>query len=272
MVHRFVAAGLIVAVGGSGALAAPIFPQIVDHDFSFLGGRAANAVAHVPMYHWNGSQPDTLVIPKGAPDDGIWENEVFTYTSPVLPKGPSLPIFELPTDSYFGGDLYLDLQFFASDGPFTDPNTGVSINVSLIGAGHNDQGYDLEIWGSLGEPNANIQGLLLAMEVEQASLYGYADGGNYTVEAVGQIQFSVIPDLAAAIDLFGGNLPGAVTGAMFFPIHPLFPPNYDPIVNDSIFDVQISYSGEAGASVPAPATWLTVGFGGAAILLRRRRR
>ncbi len=261
---RWVMLGLMVTMGASSALGAPLFPEILDHDFSFLGGRASNEPTHIPYYSWNGANADTLTIPLGAPDDGIWENEVFAYTSPVIPKGPSYPIFEMDPDGAFGGDLYLDLRFTASDYGGGDVD-GQEIDVSLTGTGNNDQGNDLEIWGQVTLPGGTYSGLLLAMEITEASLYGYALGQNYSVEAIGTITYSEIPGV-------GVGDPGAVTGAMFNPLIPLFlPSGYDPVQFDSFVDVEVSYSGEAGSQIPEPSTLAVAAFGGLAVFFRRRR-
>lgn len=261
---RWLTVGMILTMGASSALAAPMFPVIVDHDFSFLGGRALNAPDTIPYYSWNGVEPDTLIIPKGSYDDGVAENEVFAYTSPVIPKGPSFPVFEMAPDGFFGGDLYLDIQFTASD------YAGGDLDVSLVGTGNNDQGNDLEIWGTVSlsaDPNDTYTGLLFAMEIEQASLYGMQFGQNYTVEAVGTITTSLLPGMNV------GD-PGAVTGSMFNPSIPLFlPTGYDPVSQDyaSNVDVEIAYSGEAGSQVPEPATLAVITLGGLVACIRRRR-
>lgn len=257
--YRLVAVGLIVGLVGGVALADPLFPEIADHDFSFLGSPAT--------YSYNGTSGDTLVIPRNVPP-GIGANEVFAYTSPVIPKGASIPVYDDDPNDGFGGDLYLDLVFTHSDGNFVNSDTGQEINVNLVGTGNNNDGagYDLEIWGSLGQ-NGNVHGLLLAMEVEQAVLYGYSGQSSFVVEAIGQIKFSAIPALAQQIALFG-SVPGAVTGSLFFD---QIPNIVDPGA-DLSGEIQVAYSGEAGEMVPEPITLLIAALGGLGFLHRRRRR
>lgn len=255
---RLVTAGAVLMMMAGAVSADPIFPEIVDHDFSFLGSPAT--------YSYNDTAADTLVIPRNAPP-GLGANEVFAYTSPVVPKGPSIPVYDVAPGMGFGGDLYLNLAFDHSDGPLVNGSTGTTIDVNLVGKGNNDEGagYDLEIWGSLGQ-NGNVTGLLMAMEIEEAVLYGYSGQSSFIVEAIGKIKFSVIPALELAIAQYG-EIDGAVTGSLFFDT---IPDIVDPVA-DLSDEIEVAYSGEAGEAVPEPATMLTAVFGGLALLLRRRR-
>ncbi len=241
----------VVLTAAPAVWAAPIFPTILDHDFGFLASGT---------YSTNGAAPDTLIIPLNNPQ--VPPNEVFTYTSPVVPKGPTVPVWDL-TGLNFGGDLYLNLVFDGADGPFVDPITNKKIDVSLTGRGNNAQGADLEIWGTINTGTWSVSGLLLAMEIESASLYGYAYQRGYIVEAVGMIVSSVIPALA---DLQGTV--GAVTGSIFYPV---FPSQYHPSEPWQMVS-QLTYSGEAGAAVPEPATCLVVFLGGLLFSARRKSR
>jgi hypothetical protein len=252
--YRVIAVGMVLSLAGSVAWADPMFPVIVNHDFSFLGSPAT--------YSYNGESADTLLIPLDDPNDRL-AGEVFAYTSPVTPKGSSTPIYDINPPDGFGGDLYLNLAFSRSDGTFVNGSTGQEIDVNLVGTGNNAAGWDLEIWGRLDENG--IPGLLLAMEIDQAVLYGYSGGTSYIVEAIGTIQDSIIPELARRI-----GQSGAVTGSLFFEEIPdLIDPLTAPASDDPI---EVAYSGEAGEGIPEPATMLLAAFGGLALFFRRKRR
>jgi hypothetical protein len=250
---RFAAAILVVSVLALQGIAAPIMPIITDHDFSFLVGPNSH-------YFFNGSEPDRLLV---APAGFGGDHDVFTYTTPVLPvPGPSIPVYDMLNTSEFGGTMYLNIIFTGSDGPYIDPVTGKSIDVSLTGTG-GSYGDDLEIWGYLPGLSGSPWGILLGMEITEASLYGYSGRGAYNVEAIGRITYSAIPALRVGGQF--GQL-AAVTGTMFGPVLPHL---YSP--NEIRWDIaDMAYSGEVG--VPEPATYLLALLGGAfAVAMRKKR-
>ncbi len=262
--HRLCVLGVVLALCSSTALAAPLFPEIIDHKFLF-GAEGT--------YYYNGVEPDVLYIPRSDPV-GIGGGEVLGYKAA---GGSWQAIYDVSPGIGFGGDLALNLEFYSSDGAFIDPNTGNAVNVSLIGRGDptnspdpgqdpNTQVYDLEIWGSLdGDPNS--EGLLMAMEIEVASLYGIAGQRSYVVEATGDILYSDLDWLAAEIAANDGRLAGGVTGSIFWPV---FPTLYSPLENRQGYEV-LSYDGVAGM-IPEPASCVLVFLGGLGVILRRRRR
>ena len=265
---RFVAIILVLAVCGSPALGAPLFPEIWRHDFSFHGGTGTDDPCY--GYNWNGDADDTLIIPRGNPV-GVGENEVFTYTDPAVPKGLSLPIYDMGGGQGYGGDLYLNLRFDSID-PI-DPNAGPQFDLCLSGTGNHDpqqadddEDYDLVIWGSI--PGLSVDGVLYAMDITEAKLFGNYSSSSYILEATGIIMESDIPELAAMIGTEG--TPGSMTGALFYP--PAFPVGYNPDWPYSV-QAEIAYSGEVGtATAPEPTTILTAVLGGLLLTLRRTRR
>jgi hypothetical protein len=246
-------------------LGAPIFPDIYEHRFLISGAAGT--------YDYNGSGPDILLIPADA-SPGYGGGEVFIYTPPPVEGSPQI-IWDLSEPiANLGGDLYLDLAFSESDGPFVPP-VGQPMDVSLIGTGNNSDadplgGADLKIWGTLKDVNDPNQSMLFAMEVLTACLYGYADGTTYTVEAIGQIVASDIDALAVKIavaDAEGETVLGALKLSVTFPEVPTLDPGLN-LAGDPLS--LTSFSGETG--LPEPVTLLALAFGGAAIFLRRRRR
>jgi hypothetical protein len=246
---RLAVAVLAVSVIASQVVAAPILPVIKYHDFGIFAGPNAT-------YLYEGNSPDRLIIP-GSATPGIGENEVFTYTATVLPKSPTLPVYEVSPGINFGGDLSLNMLFDGSDGPFVGP--GGIIDVSLTGHGGVD-GADLIIRGAIGGPGGQPQGVLLAMEVTQASLYGLGGQPSLHLEATGTITQSAIPGLVGQ--------PGAITGTIF---GLSLPSGYTPAVyHDPTDMVFFTLNGEAGV-IPEPATCLVGLLGGLMMLAGRRK-
>jgi len=246
--------GLLLVTVASPVFAAPLFPSIISDDFGFLASYGAT-------YDFNGSSPDRLLVSLGG-------REVYYYTATIVPPNVA-PVFDVAMDpnygpnfAFFGGDLYLNLVFTASDAPFTGP--GGTIDVSLTGMGGNNdgKGYDLEIWGQfLGGPYQPVSGLLLAMEITSASLYGYGGGSGYQVEAIGTIKESVIPWLTL-------DQPGAVTGTL---LGITLPSQYTPQQQGMGAPAGIVYSGHAGVVIPEPVTYLTTLVGALGVWSFRRR-
>jgi len=261
---RFVATVLVLAVCGSPLVGAPIFPEIWRHDFLFHAGKGTDDPCY--GYNWNKEEADTLLIPRGVPE-GVGENEVFTYTDPVVPKGTSWPIFDKGGGQGYGGDMYLNLRFETSDGPYIDPNTSEQFDLCLYGTGNHDpqqELYDLEIYGSI--PGLGVDGLLYAMVITEATLFGNYNSSSYILSATGIVLDSDIPELQAMIGNDG--IEGAMVGALFYP--PAFPQGYNPQWGSTVH-AEVAYSGEVG-TIPEPTTVLTAALGGLLLALGRKRR
>ncbi len=227
--------GLAVAgavVVASLAVAAPLVPRIDSHDFNF-GASEPAAGGGVPFYEPNGSDPDWLTLSADSLDREV---TAFWEIWPV--GGTPLPIFNAAGD--FGGDLELYLQF---DGEDADPP---HLDVSLTGSGRQD-GADLIIWGAI--PDLGIPfSVLMAVDVEQASLYGYGGSSSFVLETAGVI-VDVNPGLPGAAELLGQS---AVSRGNIDFLSLALPSGYDPLVDMDLPPDGGAYSGEAGRGVPTP--------------------
>jgi hypothetical protein len=229
------------------ATAAPLVPRITSHDFNF----GAWEQADVPFYNSNGANADTLTL---LADGSDREVTAFWQVWPV--GGTPLPIFNAAGD--FGGDLALSLAFDGHD------ETGNPLDVSLTGSGNVD-GADLTISGAI--PALGIPyGVLVAIDINQASLYGYGGRSSFVLESLGTF-VNVNPLLPGASGLLGQQ--AASRGNIDF-VEMTLPSHYDPLtrLTTGVERDGGGYSGEAGL-VPEPASLalIIVGLGLAA---RRR--
>lgn len=231
--------------------AAPLLPEIRDHDINFGAFNPGGPVE----WSTNGLAPDTLTF---VPGEG--HHEATAYW-PAWPSPPPIPIFG--GGGMFGGDFVLAVQFTGQDAPFAGP--GGVIDVSLTGTGAAAGAPDLMIFGSLGGPGP--VGLLWALELEQVSLYGYSGRNAYALEGVGVIVGGLI---AQQNNLIGR--PGAMRGEVDFPNMPpgWIPPLYNPVLDPRQGQFRADYSGETGL-VPEPASSLILAAGAIALVFRRRR-
>jgi len=253
---RTLAVATVLALVGLGASAEPIYPTIGGSDFNF---GAYNSDGQLE-YATNGSQPDTLVFTPRGPG---YDHEVTAWW-PSWPNPPVFPVWDLGGIPNFGGDLIMGLMFTGQDAPYVGP--GGTIDVSLTGLGFKvgSASADLEIWGTiyLG-PSTVLQGLLWALDIEKASLYGYSDRSSYVLEALGLIVGGAVPQY---LNLIGEQ--GAVRGHLDFIDQPAgwMPPLYDPAM-DLNYRIRAGYSGETGW-VPEPAALAMLASG--VLLLGRR--
>lgn len=240
--------GIALLAFSATAFAAPLFPNITSHDFGF---GAHNQPGQVE-YETNGLAPDTLIFTQSLDD-----HEVTTYW-PAWPDPPTYPVWSVAGVPIFGGDLLMAVQFTGQDAPFG------SINVSLIGTGLN-QGPDLQIFGTIVFPNFTLQGLLWSVDLQQVSLYGYANQASYSLEGLGTLVGGLVSDH------FGlEGQPACVRGSLSFVGRPgdWIPPLYNPTADARQTSVRASYSGETGV-VPEPAA-IGLLLVGAVAALRRR--
>jgi hypothetical protein len=239
-----VCGGLVTAV----TVAAPLTPRIESHDFAFGAGEPAS----VPFYDPRGAEPDYLTLAADTLDreaTAFWE---------VWPGGNPLFIYNIQDE--FGGDFALDLEF---DGEDAVP---AHLDVSITGTGRN-AGADLFLWGKMPEAGITEYEMLIAIDVEQASLYGLGGGQSFSLETAGVFTY-VNPSLPGGGGLVGE---GAVSRGSIDFLELELPSGYDPLVDYGVAADGGGYSGEVGRGfpIPEPAGLLTL-LVGAGIAIRRR--
>lgn len=236
---------LVLALGASLAQAGPLTPRITSHDFNFGASEPIDA----PFYDPRGDGADFLTLNASEADREVtafWE---------VWPGGVPLAVENALGD--FGGDLEMYLEFDAQDAT-------PSLDVSLTGQGRN-AGADIIVWGAI--PDAGISfGMLLAIDVTDASLYGFGGNSSFVLETIGTLTF-INPNLPGAASLAIGD-PAATRGNIDF-LSLALPSGYDPLQSGNLVADGGGYSGELGV-IPEPASLLML-LAGTALWLRRRR-
>lgn len=225
----------IMAVGASSALAAPLVPRIDSYDINF-GAWEAGPDGPESSYFTNGRFPDILLYTFTNPF-----NHEATALWPDWPSGDPLPVFG--KDGIFGGEFLLALRFDAEDA--MPPHLSVSITGTGARDGAGLKGVDLAIRGRLGSPTAPME-TLLAIDVQDASMYGHAFRNTYVLEMAGTIVHA--PDDYQ--HMIGES--GVARGFIDFAENPLFPVNYDPQNPFPVEEYVTAYSGEAGQGTPTP--------------------
>lgn len=247
---RTILAFAAISIGAGSALAAPLVPRITSHDFNF----GAWETAAVPFYDPRADAPDYLTL---AGDEADREVTAFWEVWPV--GGFPLPVFNAA--GAFGGDLELYLQFDGND------EAPPHLDVSLTGRGRN-VGADLIIWGAI--PAAGIGfAPLLAVDIRNASLYGYGGGRSFVLETEGIITF-MNPQLPGFSQEFIGSQ--AVSRGNIDFVSLALPSHYNPNERyPGMFADGGGYSGEAGPgnAIPEPASVILL-LGGLAFAARRR--
>jgi hypothetical protein len=219
-----------VVLGATMASAAPLVPRIESHDFNF----GAYEPLATPFYDPRGADADYLTLAADSDDREVTD---FWEVWPV--GGAPLPIFNASDER--GGDLQLYLSFSGEDAtpPFLD--------VSLTGTGRN-AGADLIISGKIPDLGINDYQVLVAINVNLASLYGYGDESSYVLETAG-VFTEVNPLLPGAADLIGK---GAVSRGNIDFVSLALPSAYDPLADYGLVADGGGYSGEVGHGFPTP--------------------
>lgn len=243
-------AGAIALLLGAAATAwaAPLVPRIISHDINF-GGWERWGPGRPAFYAPVGAGPDLLTLAPGSEDREV------TAVWPVWPFGIPFPVFNAA--GAFGGDIALQLAFFGHD------EAPPHLNVSITGTGANTAGPDLVISGAV--PALGIPyGPLFALDVRDASLYGYGGQQSYVLEMAGVIAF-MDPRLG---QLQGHE--GVARGNIDFRSLSL-PSGYDPLKDYGLLEDEGGYSGETGAGFPTPepASLLLLAVGGLVVARRR---
>jgi hypothetical protein len=237
-----------IALLSSAALAAPLLPHIESHNFHF----GAWEPLATPFYDSRGAEPDHLML---AGDD--LDREVTAFWE-IWPGGDPLPIYN--AQDALGGDFQLYLQFDGEDAvpPYID--------VSITGTGLNE-GEDLFIWGKMPDLGITDYEMLIAIDVQLASLYGFGGQQSFALETAGVFTF-VNPLLPGADELIGQS---AVSRGNIDYLQLALPSGYDPLVDYGLPADGGGYSGEAGRGYPTPepACLLTL-LVGVGMMLRRR--
>jgi|GEM_PF-5581050 len=240
---------LCAALIASAVQAAPLVPRITSHDFTF----GASEPSDTPFYDPRGADADFLTLEADPLDREVtafWE---------VWPAGSPLSV--LNSAGEFGGDLEVYLEFDAED------SSTAGLDVSLTGRGRNANGSDIRVWGAI--PDAGIAdfSLLLEIEVDSASLYGFAGQSSFVLETAGTI-VGVDSRLPGAGDILGQS--AVSRGNIDFRSISL-PAAYDPLAFTNTGPDGGGYSGEVGRGFPTPEpASLALLLLGAAVSLRRR--
>ncbi|MBN2447428.1 MAG: PEP-CTERM sorting domain-containing protein [Phycisphaerae bacterium] len=244
------------------ASAEPIMPEILAHDFNY---GAYNTNSGIAEYLTNGNQPDTLTY--HATGGTTTDQEVTAYW-PTWPTPPVFPVLDL-SQTMFGGDFGLSVQFDGQDAPYTNPG-GDAIDVSLTGTGATPAGQsDLVIYGTImtaAGPMAS--GLLWSLDLQDVVLYGRAGQNSYVVEGFGMILDCEVAEAFGLVGQYGSFRGHLEFGPDAFATW--IGPEYDPMQATSIDSVRASLSGETGwtAVIPEPTALALLGIGFA--LIRRR--
>jgi hypothetical protein len=247
---RSLASGLAcVVLGSSVALAAPLVPCIESHDFNFGASEGGFTPA---FYEPRGADPDYLTLAADPADREVtafWE---------IWPNGSPLPIFN--AQDQFGGDFELYLEFDGEDA------TPPPLDVSITGTGRN-AGADLIISGKMPDLGIVDYQLLVAIDVQLASLYGYGDESSFVLETAGV--FTAVNPLLPGADWLVGE--SAVSRGNIDYLELALPSGYDPLADYGLAADGGGYSGEVGRGYPTPepASLLTL-LVGTAVALRRR--
>ena len=244
---KTIAAALAIALlGMTAVLAEPIVPRIESHDFGF----AAWEPMSVPFYDPRGADADYLTLEANENDQ-----EVFAF-SEIWPVGGT-PMAVLNNAGALGGDLSLYLAF---DGEDANPPW---LDVSITGAGRLS-GADLIISGKIPDLGINDYEVLVAIDVEKASLYGYGNRSSFVLETEG-VFVEVNPLLPDAAELLGKV---AVSRGNIDFESLMLPSLYNPFVDHALAADGGGYSGEVGRA-PEPASLGALLLG--VVLLSRRR-
>lgn len=245
--NRILCLTALFTLGAVSVSAAPIVPRIVGYDFNF----GAQETINTPFYDPRGALPDLLTLVNR---EGI-DQEVTAFWQIWPVGGVPVPVFNCMDQ--FGGDFGLYLQFDGEDA--MPPH----LDVSITGSGRL-AGPDLFIWGKIPALGITNCELLVSIDVEQASLYGYGGKNSFVLETLGVFE-EVNPLIPGAFDLIGE--PAASRGNIDFEELRLSS-LYDPLVDYGLLADGGGYSGEVGY-VPEPAAFLLWGL--AAVVSMRRR-
>ena len=250
----FPALAVLLAVSATAVHGAPIVPTIDGADIGF---------AAEMRYETRGALPDLLTTKDAAGDELLNKYEAGTYWPNYPALTPAIPLwYEEAGVRYYAADVQLAVQFTGSD---VAPIPGLPI-VSLIGTGAGAEVQmvgDLEIWGTTVAPgSAAANELLWAIQLDDVSMYGYANDDTFVLEGVGTV---IGGSLADAQSLVGA--PGVIRGHI--DLAGQIGEDYDPITVAAFEEHLATYSGETG--VPEPATMAMLAMGGLSVLIRRRR-
>ncbi|MHC4718188.1 MAG: PEP-CTERM sorting domain-containing protein [Planctomycetota bacterium] len=240
----------LLAVCATAAYGAPIVPTIDGPDIGFSAEM---------RYETRGKLPDILTTKDTSGQELLNKDEAGTYWPNYPALTPAIPLwYEEGGTRYYAADVRLAVEFTGSD---TVAAPGFP-SVSLTGTGAGVNASDLEIWGTTimpGAPASNV--LLWAVDLDDVSMYGYADDDTFVLEGIGTV---VDGTLAVEKGVVGRT--GVIRGHI--DLSGTIGPDYDPIASDLYEEGAATYSAETG--VPEPASLALLAAGGLVVLRRKR--
>ena len=289
---------LSISVFAGSALAVPLSTTVIDHDFTFDVPHYVNQASGdigSAVYDFAGSGPDMLRLTdsnlQGEGPAGHHNVASYVYAG-ILPQVPpsiiggpgvSVPptasqwLYPLFFTTQYGAKLEIELLFDANDGPYT--NGGDTFPISLTGKSGRltitgwigTQGFPTGVLYPSGAPQDIT---LLDIQFTKTSLLAREDNDTADlIEAEGQVitllgqDISQFPELTQGATFFKFMLPD-INGTIF----PSTASPYDPMSDYQLDPVYGRISGEAGVTVPEPATMSLLGLGALAMIKRRRKR
>lgn len=244
----------LLAVCATAAYGAPIVPTIDGPDIGFSAEM---------RYETRGALPDLLTTRDTSGQELLNKYEAGTYWPNYPALTPAIGLwYEEGGTRYYGADVQLAVKFTGSD-PVPVP-AFPSVSLTGTGAGADVQmPNDLLIWGTTAIPGVPaFNGLLWAVDLDEVSMYGYADDDTFVLEGIGTVVGGTLAEDKGVV-----GRTGVVRGHI--DLSGTIGPDYDPITSDVYEAGPATYSAETG--VPEPASLALLAAGGLGVLIRKRK-